>query len=52
MSKTWYPIIDYDKCIGCMNCNDMCKHGVYKPDPEAKMPKVDNNTVTINDSTI
>ena len=40
MSRTWYPIIDYDKCIGCMNCNDMCRHGVYKLDPETGMPKV------------
>lgn len=23
-----------------MNCNDMCRHGVYKPDPETGMPKV------------
>ena len=40
MSKGWYPVIDYDKCVGCMTCNDMCKHGVYKPDPETGMPKV------------
>ena len=29
MSKTWYPVIDYDKCTGCMACYDKCKHGVY-----------------------
>ncbi len=40
MSKNWYPVIDYDKCIGCMVCNDMCKHGVYKPDDETNKPKV------------
>ncbi len=40
MSATWYPQIDYDKCIGCMVCNDMCKHGVYKPDEETGKPKV------------
>ena len=40
MSKGWYPVIDYDKCVGCMTCNDMCKHGVYKPNPETGMPKV------------
>lgn len=40
MSKTWYPIIDYNKCIGCMTCNDMCKHGVYKLDIESGKPKV------------
>ncbi len=40
MSKNWYPIIDYDKCIGCMACNDMCRHGVYKPDYKTGKPKV------------
>ena len=40
MSQGWYPIIDYDKCAGCMVCNDMCKHGVYKPDPDSGKPKV------------
>ena len=33
MSKGWeIEFIYYDKCVGCMACNDMCKHGVYKPD--------------------
>ena len=40
MSKGWYPIMDYDKCVGCIACNDMCKHGVYKPDTKTGMPKV------------
>jgi arsenate reductase len=40
MSKGWYPVIDYGKCIGCMVCNDMCKHGVYKPDEESGKPEV------------
>lgn len=40
MSKNWYPVIDYDKCIGCMLCNDMCMHGVYKPNDETDKPKV------------
>ncbi len=40
MSKNWYPIIDYDKCSGCMICNNMCQHGVYKPDEETNKPKV------------
>lgn len=38
MSKGWYPVIDYEKCVGCMACNDMCSHGVYKLD--GKNPKV------------
>lgn len=40
MSKGWYPIIDDDKCIGCMMCHDMCKHGVYKINEEINRPKV------------
>ncbi len=40
MSKGWYPVIDHDKCIGCMVCNDMCMHGVYKPNEETNQPKV------------
>lgn len=29
MTKTWYPIIDYDKCIGCLACVKFCPHEVY-----------------------
>jgi NAD-dependent dihydropyrimidine dehydrogenase PreA subunit len=29
MSKTWYPIIDYEKCIGCLSCIEFCPHGVF-----------------------
>ncbi len=29
MSKTWYPVIDYEKCIECGACTEKCKHGVY-----------------------
>ena len=29
MSKKWYPVIDYDKCTGCLACYDMCKHDVF-----------------------
>lgn len=30
MSKTWYPIIDEKKCIGCLSCVTFCPHGVYE----------------------
>jgi len=30
MSKTWYPVIDYEKCIGCLACVNFCPHGVYE----------------------
>ena len=29
MTKDWFPIIDYDKCISCMTCVNFCPHGVY-----------------------
>lgn len=41
MSKNWYPIINYDKCIGCMACIKKCKRGVYQIGSNAK-PKVIN----------
>ncbi len=40
MSRGWYPIIDEKKCIGCMACHDMCRHGVYKLDEATGTPKV------------
>ncbi|MDI3534685.1 MAG: hypothetical protein PWQ82_1050 [Thermosediminibacterales bacterium] len=30
MSKKWYPIINLEKCSGCMACVDFCSHGVYE----------------------
>ena len=30
MSKTWYPVINYEKCIECGACVEKCTHGVYK----------------------
>lgn len=29
MSKEWFPLIDEDKCIGCLACYNKCKHSVY-----------------------
>jgi len=40
MAKTWYPIIDYSKCIGCLTCVNFCPHGVYTV--ENGKPKVVN----------
>ncbi|MDD5416405.1 MAG: 4Fe-4S dicluster domain-containing protein [Candidatus Aenigmarchaeota archaeon] len=42
MTKNWYPVIDYKKCIGCMACVDFCPHGVYikkNNKPFVKNPK-------------
>lgn len=30
MSLTWYPVIDTEKCDGCLSCFKKCKKGVYK----------------------
>lgn len=30
MSKTWYPVIDYEVCEECGACYNKCKHGVDK----------------------
>jgi NAD-dependent dihydropyrimidine dehydrogenase PreA subunit len=29
MTKNWYPIIDYSRCVGCLTCVNFCPHGVY-----------------------
>lgn len=39
MSKYWYPIIDYEKCIGCLECYKFCPNGVYEIGSDGK-PKV------------
>ncbi len=26
----WYPVIDYDKCNFCMECDKFCPHKVYE----------------------
>lgn len=43
MSKLWYPVIDYEKCVECGVCTEKCKHGVYDqkkaPDPVVVFPQ-------------
>ena len=29
MSKDWFPVIDYEKCIECGACVEMCPSDVY-----------------------
>jgi len=38
MSKTWYPMINYEKCIECGACIAKCSHGVY--DKTSALPLV------------
>ncbi|NPV27559.1 MAG: ferredoxin family protein [Firmicutes bacterium] len=30
MAKDWYPIIDEEKCSGCLICANFCPHDVYE----------------------
>ncbi|MDD3586477.1 MAG: ferredoxin family protein [Thermoguttaceae bacterium] len=32
----WYPIIDYDACIGCLECVNFCLFGVYTIDTQSR----------------
>lgn len=32
MSEKWYPVINYDNCIECGACVEMCPNGVYEKD--------------------
>ena len=29
MAKNWFPVIDYEKCSGCLTCVNFCPHEVY-----------------------
>lgn len=30
MSKTWYPVINKEKCTKCLICARFCRNGVYE----------------------
>jgi len=35
---SWYPVIDYNRCVGCGQCADFCLFGTYsKTDTEVKV---------------
>ncbi|HOK56178.1 MAG TPA: 4Fe-4S binding protein [bacterium] len=38
----WFPTVDYEKCIGCKECYNFCKNGVYEWDEEKNKPIVKN----------
>ncbi|MFA5697103.1 MAG: 4Fe-4S binding protein [Candidatus Izemoplasmatales bacterium] len=40
MSQKWYPVINYETCIECGKCINMCPHHVY--DKNQTLPKVIN----------
>ncbi len=33
----WYPVVDFRKCIGCMECIDFCLFGVYGLDEDNRL---------------
>jgi len=40
MAQTWFPVIDYEKCIGCFVCANFCPHDVFGTN--SAKPKVEN----------
>ena len=30
MAKNWYPIIDYNRCSGCLSCVNFCPYEVFE----------------------
>lgn len=46
MSKTWYPIIDSEKCTGCSACFEKCKKGVYAIENEKPVVVYPDGCVT------
>lgn len=34
MSTDWYPIVNYELCMGCGVCYEFCPHGVYEANEE------------------
>jgi NAD-dependent dihydropyrimidine dehydrogenase PreA subunit len=38
----WYPRIDLDKCVGCQECFNFCRNGVYLWDEDKSQPIVAN----------
>lgn len=34
MSKTWYPVLNYETCTECGACFNKCSHGVYSKEGE------------------
>lgn len=38
--ERWYPVIDYDRCRGCLDCVEFCLFGVYAVEREDR-PRVE-----------
>jgi NAD-dependent dihydropyrimidine dehydrogenase PreA subunit len=33
----WYPVVDFSRCTGCLDCLQFCLFGVYEQDPQGKL---------------
>jgi len=38
----WFPTIDFDKCVGCKECFNFCRNGVYEWDEKNNRPIIKN----------
>ena len=38
----WFPTIDYDECVGCMECYNFCRNNVFTWDEAKNRPIVKN----------
>ena len=36
----WFPTIDSDLCVNCLECVNFCQHGVYEFSAEQGLPRV------------
>jgi len=36
----WFPTVDYERCVGCRECYDFCKNGVFDWDSAENHPVV------------
>ena len=41
-SIPWFPTFDYEKCTGCQECYNFCKHDVFRWDEEQNHPVLEN----------
>jgi len=36
VEERWYPVIDYDRCVNCLECLEFCLFGVYDEDGDGR----------------
>jgi len=39
--ERWYPIIDFERCVNCMECLDFCLFGVFDLDGDGRIAVLD-----------